>query len=610
MKSKFATIAYHAIVCVLGLILCYGCAPTGAVREDARTSEEKEFDIAKKQKTVQAFEAFLQTYPQSRFNKEAYLGIAHCCTASKDWDWAIAAYRRLMAGFPEDSVKTKKIIQLLQAPEDTVVVKNLGANINTQYNEYAPVVSADGQTLYFCSNDLDRLLETKEKIDLAEYLANPKEEIWYSEREGEGWSKAKKVGSPLNSMKNDALEAISVDKTMVFIFRSGNIMTSRIGADGKWEEPQDIGPPINSGSWDADVCFSSNGQVLLFASKRPGGFRSEHDGETTSDIYVSVRNGNPWGKPINLGPTINTIGTERSPFLASDGKTLYFSSDGHPGLGGLDVFRSVSKGDSWTEWSEPENLGKGINTPEGDWGYKIPASGDVAYYGISGRPDGYGGEDVYVIELPKKVQPAAVTAIKGTIKDRKGNPLAAKVRWENLETGEKAGEAQSNPVTGEYYIALPAGKNYGYYAEKRGYYPASQNIDLRGKEKYAEYTVDVILTTGEVEPIVLQNVFFDFNKADLKPESYPELNRLVDFLQQNPGKRVEIAGHTDDVGTDAYNQNLSERRAKAVVEYLVSKGISKMKLDAKGYGKRVPVDTTATEEGRAKNRRVEFKFVK
>lgn len=240
MKSKSVAITYQAVVCILGVILCYGCVPTKVLEQDFQTAEEKKFEEAKKQKTVASYEAFLQTYPQSKFKKEAYLGIAHCCTSSKDWDSAIAIYRRLMAGFPEDSAKTEKIIQLLQAPEDTVVVKNLGANINTQYNEYAPVVSADGQTLYFCSNDLDRLLETEEKIDLAEYLANPKEEIWYSEREGEGWSKAKKVALPLNSMKNDALEAISVDKTMVFIFRSGNIMTSHIGADGKWEEPQDI----------------------------------------------------------------------------------------------------------------------------------------------------------------------------------------------------------------------------------------------------------------------------------------------------------------------------------------------------------------------------------
>jgi outer membrane protein OmpA-like peptidoglycan-associated protein len=349
---------------------------------------------------------------------------------------------------------------------------------------------------------------------------------------------------------------------------------------------------------------------------------------------------------INLGEVINTPYAEYSPFLHPDGKTLYFSSDGHPGLGGLDVFKSTRlSSDSWTEWSEPVNLGKEINTPDNDWGYQFPAAGDRAYFAVANRPGGYGGSDIYSIGLPTVAKPATVITIYGTVTDPDGNFLAADIRWNDIDAGKEVGEATSDPQTGEFVINLPGGGRYSYYAEKAGYMGESEHVDLTEDLGYREYAIDIVLypipqqpaapepvaeepppavmpaepapvITPEPEPepevvavIRMNNIFFDFDQATLRRESRLELDRWVRLLKENPALSLEVAGYADSIGTEAYNQKLSERRAQAVCDYLGQQGIDPGRLVAKGFGELQPAASNDTAEGRQRNRRVEAKIL-
>ncbi|MFN3306921.1 MAG: OmpA family protein, partial [Candidatus Kapaibacteriota bacterium] len=323
-----------------------------------------------------------------------------------------------------------------------------------------------------------------------------------------------------------------------------------------------------------------------------------------------------WSTPINLGTTINTPYAERSPYLHPDGKTLYFSSDGHPGLGRLDVFKSVRvREDSWTEWSEPINLGKEINTILDDWGYKISLRGDSAFFASHWRTDGYGGWDLYTVALPKFAKPQKFATVRGKIIDHTGKFLSAKINIEDLTTGKNVGSYTSSTEDGSFLLVLPLGRNYGYYAEKSGYFPLSNNLDLTYFERDTNIFLDLIMypidfLVERQKKVRLNNIFFDFDKYELKPESFPELNRVVKILNENPDFRIHIEGHTDSIGTNEYNLQLSRKRAEAVRNYLVAKGIATYRIAIFGFGSTIPIATNETEEGRALNRRVEIWFVR
>ena len=382
--------------------------------------------------------------------------------------------------------------------------------------------------------------------------------------------------------------------------------------------------PINTRWVDEGANLTSDGKALLFTSDRPGGtgefhpYGSQFHGGLNGnmDIYVCLKTDSGWSAPINLGTTINTPYAERSPYLHPDGKTLYFSSDGHPGLGRIDVFKSIRlREDSWTEWSEPVNLGKEINTILDDWGYKVSVTGDSAFFAGKNRTEGYGDWDLYSVTLPKISKPAQVVTIKGKVTDTKGNFLSAEIKWEDLSTGKNAGSLTSNPEDGSYIIMLPLGKNYGYYAEKQGFYPSSQNINLKKAEEGSVINEDIVLTSlkemkEEKAKVRINNIFFDFDEYSLLPESSPELDRLAALLQSNNELEVEIDGHTDIVGKGEYNFDLSLKRAEIVRDYLISKGVASTRFTVKGLGKTKPVAPNDTEEGRAKNRRVEIWFVR
>ena len=340
------------------------------------------------------------------------------------------------------------------------------------------------------------------------------------------------------------------------------------------------------------------------------------DSRGDRDLYVSFqKNDSLWSAPLNLGDIINTAGEESAPFLASDNKTLYFSSNGFSGFGGSDVYMSKRLDDTWTNWSEPENMGPDINSELNDLFFNIPSTSEYAYYS---REVAIDNADVYRVKLPVFMSPEPIVVVRGKLIDAKtGEPISAKIIYEKLPEGTEVGVAHSDPETGEYEIHLPGGQLYGVRAEAKGHISENQNLDLRNiKQDGVTRNQDMRLEPIEVakiEPeatINLNNIFFDFDKSTLKPESFPELNRIVALMGERPTLEVEISGHADATGPEEYNLGLSERRAKSVARYLTGKGVPKERIKVAFYGETKPVESNETREGRRKNRRVEFKILK
>lgn len=528
----------------------------------------------------------------------------------KDWNAAMKVFMDYRDYFIEQFVRTDNILSLLGAYEEGMLVENI-ESVNTKKSEYFPSLSIDGRIMYFT---------------VAEGSKGG-EDIYYSMLNGDTWIKPKNTGKPFSTNENDAINSISADGNTIVLFGSykgfiggGDNFYAEKTAKG-WSEIKPFPKPLNSKYWECDGFLTADGKTFFFASDRPGGvgefvrggqfYHGEYEGNT--DIYVSVKNDTGWGDPVNLGIMINTPFSERSPFLHPDGKTLYFSSDGHYGLGSLDVFRSVRLSDTgWSEWSEPVNLGKELNTSGYDVAYKISTDGRYAYFS-SDREGGKGGYDIYRVGLPKSAMPEKnVLTVKGRVTDENARPIDAKLLWYELGTNKNIGALTSDPETGNYIITLPVGSNYSYFAERPGYYSVSNNVDLTGTNEFGEVTEDIVMKSVESisnTPVVLNNIYFDFDRFELKESSFTELGRVVKFLNDNPGVKIEISAHTDDKGSDEYNLALSQKRAESVVSYLVQQGIEPQRLIAKGYGESQPVGDNSTEEGAAKNRRVEMKVL-
>jgi outer membrane protein OmpA-like peptidoglycan-associated protein len=356
--------------------------------------------------------------------------------------------------------------------------------------------------------------------------------------------------------------------------------------------------------------LSSDGKAIVFVSKLKANayYRAQ---VRERDIYVCLKQTNgTWSAPVHTGKVLNSSGEEYSPFLSADGRTLYFASNGRPGYGDVDIFMSRRLSDDWKQWTEPVNLGLGINTVGFDAYYTLPASGEYGY--MVSDINTIGHDDIVRFKIPQSVKPDPVVLISGRVLNGKTQkPLAAMIRFDDLLTGKEVGEARVNPRTGEYSIALPAGKNYGYHAAAQGYLSVNENLELVNLREYSELKKDLLLIPIEIgESIQLKNVFFVQSKAELKTESYPELDRLVNILKENPTIEIEIGGHTDNLGAPSANLALSERRVEAVRQYLIGKGVSGKRMAGKGYGGAKPIAPSDTEENRQMNRRVEFKIIK
>jgi outer membrane protein OmpA-like peptidoglycan-associated protein len=480
---------------------------------------------------------------------------------------------------------------------------NLGDNINTVNDEYINALTSDDQRLYFTR----KLPKNENTVN----QANDYEEDFYvSVKKDSSWNMAASLGPPVNTNGNEGAICISPDGQFVFFaacnrpdsYGSCDIYRSRKTGD-HWSVPENLGPVVNSEAWDSQPTFSSDGKTLYFASKRPGG-------KGSSDIWkTQLLPGGDWSPPVNLGDSINTKDAEMAPFIHPDDMTLYFSSKGHQGMGGLDLF--YSRKDENGSWTKPVNMGYPINTYADEITLVVNASGDLAYIS-SDKLGGKGKQDIYSFRLYKEARPVMATYFKGIVFDRETKKrLEAKFELIDLASGKVVVESRSDPVDGEFLVALPTNKDYALNVSKTGYLFYSDHFVLTGESSKARpFIRDVPLREISIgETVILKNIFFDTDKYELRPESRSEMEKLVSLLQSNSKIRIEISGHTDNAGTAAYNLVLSKNRAKAVYDYLIEHGISAGRLSYEGYGFTKPIDTNDTEQGRANNRRTEFRVV-
>jgi len=500
----------------------------------------------------------------------------------------------------DDFILANDIVINLPKTVDTNIVKeNLGPNINTEYDELSPKITADGKMLYF----------GREKSPDNLGGVNDVEDMWIStSSDGINWGKSFNPGKPINSTTVDNIISVSVDNNTL-LFHTPESFSFRQRTENGWSDFQDLGIRFKNEGNYLEGCLSPDGKAILFTAKL-----KENIAYSTltkeRDIYVCVKRKNGWSSPINAGRVLNSAGDEFSPFLSSDGRTLYFATNGRPGYGDVDIFMSKRIGDDWTQWTEPVNLGPGINTVGFDAYYTLAASGEYGY--AVTNVNSYGLSDLIRFKLPKAIKPDPVTLILGkTLNAKTKLPVAAKIVFDDLGSGKEIGEAVSDPKSGDYKIALPGGKNYGYHASAEGYLSVNENLELVNLTSYGELKKDLFLVPIEIgESIQLQNVFFVQSKAQLKPESFLELDRLAQILTDNPAIEIELGGHTDNNGDPSANLKLSDMRVNAVKDYLAGKGINKKRITGKGYGGTKPLVPNDSDSHRQMNRRVEFKIIK
>lgn len=561
---------------------------------------------------------------------------------SSRWDEAITAYRSYQATLNVDPAKNKmkisdmnrKIGECINGKEyvktpQRVFIDNLGATVNSADPEYTPIITADESVMIFTSRRSTTTDGAKDQDN------QWKEDLYRTEFVNGKWTMPVNMGKPVNSDEHDATAGISPDGQRLYVYRptkNGDIYESVLKGN-VWSEPERMNKNINSDGHESSVSMSYDGKKLYFISDK-----KEEGAIGHRDIwYSTLDEKGKWGKSVNMGPGMNTIYGEEGVFVHPDGKTIYFSSQGHKTMGGYDIFKVVFENG---KWSEPINLGYPINGPDDDVFFVISASGKHGYY-ASNKSDGQGEKDIYKITFlgPEKplaisnednllagrtqpvkqvqaqqtveIKTAQITLLKGTITDiNTKKPLGATIELVDNTRNEVIATFTANSATGKYLVSLPSGRNYGIAVKMDGYLFHSENFDIAASANYQEVTKDVEMKPIVVgSTIVLKNVFFDYNKATLKPESFIELDRVVKLMNENPSMRIELSGHTDNRGTEEYNQKLSEDRAKSCVDYLISKGIKADRLEYKGYGESNPIDSRNNEEGWANNRRTEFKII-
>lgn len=480
--------------------------------------------------------------------------------------------------------------------------KNLGPNINTAYDEYWPSLSADEQMMVFTV-----LLPINPKSPAVH--GNRQEDLYYSRFEKGEWQPARDVGPPLNTPDNEGAQSIS-GNGMLMVFtgcgrEDGYGLCDLYYSEnrrGRWTLPRNIGPPVNTRFSEKQPSLSSDGRMLYFSSNRPGGY-----GEY--DLWMSVRKEDgSWSTPENLGDSINSSGFDQSPFIHPDNRTLYFSSNGWPGMGAYDIFLSRRIGER--QWSAPVNLGYPINTNHSEQGLIVNAGADMAYF-FSNRLSGK-GQDIFSFELYKEARPNRVSYMKGRVFDSEtGRPLEAKFDLIDLSSSKTVISSSSDPGSGEFLVVIPVDADYALNVNRPSYLFHSENFSfdkVYGREE--PFYMDIALKPIKVgEKITLRNVFYKTDSFALDSRSRVELDKVVSLMRSNPTLSVEIGGHTDNTGTVEYNITLSGRRAEEVMKYLSKAGISRERISHRGYGMDVPVAPNDTEEGRAKNRRTEMKIL-
>ncbi len=534
-----------------------------------------------------------------------YLG--GCYHLSHKWEDAMRAYESYKATLkPKDKEKLKLVnqqidycrngLELIKYPQK-VTITNLGAGVNSKYSDYAPAVSLDESILVFTARRENSTGGEKSPEDNQYYA-----DIYISQKKDSVWGPAVQLGDGINTPTHDACVGISPDGQEIYLYKidnGGDLFVSELNGT-EWKTPKSLGNQINSSSWESSASISADKKTLFFTSNRKG--------VGAMDIYMSRRQPNgEWGKPILLGPQVNTPLEEESPFIHADGKTLYFSSKGHNSMGGYDIFSVSIDVETGEILSEPVNVGYPINTAGDDVFFVWSADNKRAYFS-SEREGGYGMKDIYMLERNAK---ASLAIFKGVIMNSESkSPVAATIIVSDINKRKVLGAYNSNSSTGKYTIALPPGKNYGVSVEALGYLFYSKNINIPNLNEYMEINDSIFLEKVEKgKRMILRNVFFDVNKSILREESLPELDRLFEMLKANEKVKVQIGGYTDNDGNDDHNLKLSESRAKSVYDYLISKGISKEQIRYKGFGKEHPIAPNDTPENKQLNRRTEAEIV-
>ena len=478
---------------------------------------------------------------------------------------------------------------------------SIGSSINTTDDEYWPSITADGQTLMFTRQSRNNFFNSFGG-------GTSQEDFYLSYLEDTGWGTSVNAGEPLNTKQNEGAQTLSSSGNYMYFTacdRPGGLGSCDLYFsafnDGRWSHPYNLGPPVNAPSWESTPSISADGNMLFFSSSRTGGFGGK-------DLWYSVmKDKGEWSSPVNLGDKINTDGDEMSPFIHFDGKSLYFASDGRPGMGGLDIYLTRMKEDS--TWTEPQNLGFPVNTSTDDMGLVIEAGGQKAFF--SSKRDNANGKDIFFFNLDESFRPNPVSYLKGKVSDREtGKLLKADYELINLTTNKVTIKSRTDE-RGNFLVCLPSGNNYGINVSKAGYLFYSENFMFEGVHTVMEPLIKRInLSPVKVgEKMLLANVFYEIDRWELKKESMSELDNLTDLLLYNKDFIVEIGGYTDSTGTDEHNLVLSEKRALSVVDYLISKGISAERLKYKGYGNNFPIGDNVTPEGRRMNRRTEVKII-
>ena len=515
-------------------------------------------------------------------------------------------------------------IEYVNNPKD-VEIKNLGPVVNSESHDYAPLITADESTLIFTS---------RRKGSTGGQLAtdnNYYEDIYISHKKNGAWSPPEKLGANINTPFHDAAIAFAPDGKQVLIYYSvgnGDIFVSNFD-DGNWSKPKPLNANINSRYRELSASLTADGKKLYFSSDRPGGYGG-------LDIYISeLRDDGTWGTAVNAGPKINTKEDEDAPFIHPEDNMLYFSSRGHSGMGGYDIFRSPNiKG----KWGRPRNLGFPVNTARDEIYFVIGASNKTGYYATA-KNDGLGGNDIYSISMDKrdyvnlqknknieveeisepeielkieKSSKAPLIVFSGKVVDANtGKPVKAKLVLSDNSRNMVVAVKYTDAKNGAFALQIPSDRNFGLTVEKDGYLFHSRSFKKTSISSDKNVNATIRLKPADVgSRVILKNIFFDSGKSEIKAESISELDRIYELLSRTPNLRVQINGHTDNVGEANYNKALSRKRARAVERYLVSYGIEAGRLSSKGFGEEKPLVSNDDEiGGREINRRTEIEII-
>ncbi|WP_316788185.1 OmpA family protein [Pedobacter frigoris] len=528
-----------------------------------------------------------------------YYGLAESGIFTGDYDIAYKNIRIFIEKYKGNDkdfiVKANKYLKdcefsilAVKAPQKYSPV-NMGKEINSSYRDYFPSITADGEKLIFSRN-----------ID-------GNEDFYISEKKTDTWTSPRELSDRINTKKyNEGAQSISPDGK--YLFFTGCNRPDGLGRcdiyvshkqGNSWGDPFNLGSPINSQYWESQPAISPDGSTLYFVSNRPGGIGGY-------DIWKStLQHDGYWSKPENLGPDINTPYDEHTPFIHPDGKTLYFSSDGWPGLGNKDIF--LSRMNDSGKWSKPENMGYPINTFNEETGLIVTPDGTEGLFS-SILEGGFGDMDIYHFNMPNDKKPLAITYVKGIVKDRQtGNFLEAKVQVVNLRNKQVEYNDYTSNETGDFLAVMPIGGNYAFNVSADGYLFHSENYELSNSYINKPFLLEINMDKLKVgSNVILKNIFFNTNEYNLLQISFVELGTLVDLLKNNPTINIEIQGHTDNVGNDESNMRLSLQRAKSVYDYLTNNKIIAERLTYKGFGETKPIAPNDSETGRKLNRRTSF----